>query len=160
MKRLHKIAVIFVALVAVVISGCKGKADMDKAPCLGVSGYGDSKDLKIVVNDYTSNIKFKTIEDQENFIKRKDKDFSNLVVKSITMTGRRECKIGKVVEWNYNDGRRESLRAKIVNVEDCPPKDRLSGSWIVKLKTNYGTFTYDTGNESTRGCWGNYKPIK
>ena len=156
MKRINKIAVIFVALVAVVISGCEGKADMDKAPCLGVSGYGDSKDLKIVANDYDGNIKFKDINDRENFYKQ----FNNLVVKSITMTGRRECKLGKIIEVN-NNFRRESLKTKILNIEDCPPKDILTFSYIVKLKTNYGTFTYDTGNESTLiGCWGNYKPIK
>ena len=159
MKILHKITIILVAIMTAMISGCKaGKADINKAPCVNVArDY-----VGMMLNEYIGDIKFKNMEDKINFLIQREKDFSNLVVKSITMTGRRECKLGKVTEWSYkDDGRRHSLRAKIVNIEDCPPKDRLSGSHIIKLKTNYGTFTYDTSNESTfKGYCGGFMPIK
>lgn len=151
MKRLHKTALILVAIMTAMISGCG--ADMDRAPTVFINGYGE---LTIVANDYDGNIKFKDINDRENFYKQ----FNNLVVKSITMTGRRECKLGKTIEVN-NNFRRESLKTKILNIEDCPPKDILTFSYIIKLKTNYGTFTYDFSDKSTFiGVNSGYKPIK
>lgn len=160
MKKINKIAVILVAIMTAMISGCKaGKADINKSPIMTIT-YDDY--LQIMQNDHIGNIKFKDEYSQEEFYKQRYMNFKNLVVKNITMTGKRECKLGKVTEHSYHNysDMREKLKIKILNFEDCPPKDRLTFSYIVKLKTNYGTFTYDFGDKSTSKSYYGFMPIE
>ena len=137
MKKINKIAVIFVVLVAVMISGCG--ADEKNAPL--VSKYGDHIDT-IGFSLYVPTYIF-DMQDPDKRIKAADKWLKNFNRKEISLEGKRPCKIlgySEVEKGNY----------KVELSGDCPPKDRLNESGFkAKLKTSYGTFCYDTSDKKS-----------
>lgn len=138
MKRLNKITLILVAVMGMAISGCGG--DIKKAPYVR---YIDiSKDnISVMIASPCYNEKFyktdEAISKCTYDIWEKIKDNWSV----INLKGRRDC--GK----------------SPIKVEDCPPKDRTSISYTLKLKTKFGTFKYNIGDESTYTQYG-YLPIK
>lgn len=138
MKRLNKITLILVAVMGIVISGCGG--DIKKAPYVEyVDIFGDNIGVRFITPCYNKKF-YKT---NEAIRKCTDDIWEKMKndVKMIEIKGRRYC--GDTP----------------VKVKDCPPKDRKSISYTFKLKTKFGTFKYDTGDESTKIGYV-YAPIK
>ena len=140
MKRLNKIALSVVAVVAVVISGCG--ADEKNAPTVTWI-YGDDNwglKIKYRIPD------FKTQEQTDKWLK-------NITMKGIVgLEGKRSCKGLKweTINWGYI----------ITPNEDCPPKDRLDlSSYKFGIKTNYGTFYYDGSDKTSKNKYGHYETI-
>lgn len=118
MKRLNKIALSVVALVAAVISGCG--ADEKNVPVIRYINHQSDGNIAISYNV------------------NKD-EIQNIVY----LEGRRPCKIDiyYMSSYGYNDG---LIRLKAA-INDCPPKDRLNDqSYKLKVKTKSGRhFCYE-----------------
>lgn len=140
MKRLNKITLILVAVMGIMISGCGG--DIEKAPYVISEAINNKGNIVIEFdspcmneNIYNTDKAFR--ECHENVW---EKMRSDLIIKNLK--GRRDC--GDLP----------------VKAEDCPPMDRLNGGYTFTLKTKFGTFKYNTGDESTRIDYYGYAPIK
>lgn len=138
MKRLNKITLILVAVMGMAINGCGG--DIKKAPYVRYIDISEDNISAMFASPCYNEKFYKTdeaISKCTDDIWEKMKNDLNV----ISLKGRRDC--GKLP----------------VKVEDCPPKDRKSMSYTLKLKTKFGTFKYNIGDESTYTEYG-YLPIK
>lgn len=127
MKKLNKIALILVAVMGMVISGCG--SDIKKAPFILFDSNNKGAVTIAVVNNTD--------------IPKKESEviYKKLKVKKITLLGKKECPLQDLTE--KSDGITVYMY-EVKNKADCPPKDRLKrNSYEITLKTNYGTFTYD-----------------
>lgn len=144
MKRLNKITLILVAVMGIVISGCGGD-DINKAPFVVFEG-NDGGYIKIVLSN---NLDMPEKESEEIYKKLK--------VKKITLLGRKECPLQDKSEKSSDGLKVYMYQTKTI---DCPPKDILKKTYEMTLKTNYGTFLYDTGKEKTSmRLWGSNAPL-
>ena len=137
MKKINKIAVILVALVAVVISGCG--ADEKNAPTVNMDSIDENEiRLHLTVPTYIIDI-----QGYDKKVKATKKWAKNFKLKEISLEGKRPCKI-----LGYSDNNDYRYDVKLSG--GCPPKDRLNTkSFKAKLKTSYGTFCYDTSDKKS-----------
>lgn len=140
MKRLNKITLILVAVMGIVISGCGG--DIKKAPFVQI--IARSNYIAINLIEPCDNTDFyKTNKAIEKCFAEWDWDKMKKT-KLVKLKGRRDCSnlsIKYYADDNY---------FKIEPSKDCPPKNRLNDkSYELTIKTNYGTFRYDTNNKKS-----------
>lgn len=151
MKRLNKITLILVAVMGIMISGCG--SDMKKAPFVSI--IVDENEISLYYHYEPTN--FKTWEEYDKEVDEWYVNTKKNPPKLISLKGRRDC--SKLpVKWNNT-----YYITTIKSIKDCPPKDRLNNkSYEFTIKTNYGTFKYDTSDKSTKSTktkYG-YLPIK
>ena len=136
MKRLHKIALSVVAVVAVVI-GFGGCADESKSPLM-------EAEVEVISSDWFGL--------NAAFIKLQSRD-DETIIKKITIKGRngkcnienlgagggigvrRYVKYGEKIEYN-------GVRQIYFDNKSCPPKN---GKYEVEIDTNFGTYYYEVG---------------
>ena len=136
MKRLHKIALSVVAVVAVVISGCGA----------------DEKNMPDVIEVIPSS----TFSDGDKvlirfFNKRNEK---NDIQSVVYLEGRRPCKILKQGSDDTNYDYKVELSGS------CPPKDRLNTqSYKFKVQTKGGRYFCYEGNANINKATENTYPV-
>lgn len=142
MKKINKIAVILVAIMTAMVSGCKaGKADIDKAP-------------------FTGGFKYKHDSDNEAYLVVEGNNKTEFVIiNNVSIKGRRNCKTKVKPSIYYNDNEADKYGVKLIvgesvgvkdktklrigwTIDDCPPEDRLNETYTIVIKCNYGTYTY------------------
>ena len=140
MKRLNKITLILVAVMGIMISGCG--SDIKKAPLVQISPYRDY--IQIGLNEPCFNTDFyKTNKAIEKCFAEWDWDKMKKT-KLVKLKGRRDCS-NLSIKYEAVDN-----RFKVEPKKDCPPKNRLNDkSYEITIKTNYGTFRYDTSNKKS-----------
>ena len=133
MKRLHKIALSVVAMVAVGI-GFGGCADESKSPLMEITSnqmFGTRIDL--YSRDDETIIKKMTIKGRNGKCDIKNLGAGgafNLFFASVPFV-----KYGEKLPY-------ESRRAVLFDTEICPPKN---GKYEVEIDTNFGTYYYEVG---------------
>lgn len=138
MKRLNKITLILVAVMGMAINGCGG--DIKKAPLVQIIPYNRDY-IQIDLNEPCYNTDFYKTN------KAIEKCFAEWEIKKaklVKLKGRRDCS-NLSIKYEADDN-----RFKIEPKKDCPPKNRLNDqSYEITIKTNYGTFRYDTSNKKS-----------
>lgn len=146
MKKINKIAVILVALVAVVISGCG--ADEKNAPLVEVRDVSDSR---ILIDATTPFGSWQNADENKKIAKWIQNLGKIEEIKIVYLEGKRSCADFEVQlsgPYTLNDS--SLFHFTITPPEVCPPKDRLNKEgYKFGIKTNYGTFCYDTSDKKS-----------
>ena len=143
MKKLNKIALSVVAMVAVVISGCG--ADEKNAPVVNIKVY----DYEIYVSIETPFGRWQNVDGN----KKMKKWLQNLgkEIKIVYLEGKRSCADFKTkLSGPSTPDDPYFLHFTITPPEVCPPKDRLNkAGYKFGIKTGHGTFCYDTSDKKS-----------